>query len=222
VTTWRSGHHTDAWCGDRTIAGSGGSLPTRGHARLQRKARRPAFVIRACILVLTITTILASSRSSEAKPGAAAPALKAAFVYNFARFTDWPDEVLAAGSPLTMCIVGDVEMSGALRALTSGQTAGNHQLIVRELDHDGDNRWCHILYSSGLNSRAVAQLLSDVRDEPVLTISDTEGFAKLGGVAELYSEQGKMRFAINLESAQRSRVRLSSRLLSLARIVRGN
>jgi hypothetical protein len=81
-------------------------------------------------------------------------------------------------------------------------------------------RACHVLYLAGLDAKRAQPILDELKGAPVLTVGDREQFAQSGGVAGLFVEQGRMRFAINLEAAQRCRLRISSRLLSLAKIVK--
>ena len=77
-----------------------------------------------------------------------------------------------------------------------------------------------MLYLTGLDPKRAQQIVDELQSAPVLTVSDGEVFARTGGIAGLFVEQGKMRFAINVEAAQHARLRISSRLLSLAKIVR--
>ena len=79
---------------------------------------------------------------------------------------------------------------------------------------------CHLLFASDLDSQAAAALIASVAGKPVLTVSDTDKFAQHGGVAHFFVERGSLGFAINLEAAQRAGVRLSHKLLSLAKIVK--
>jgi hypothetical protein len=79
---------------------------------------------------------------------------------------------------------------------------------------------CHLLYASGLDATRSAVLLESIKRTPVFTVSDLDEFTELGGVAHLFVENGTMRFAINPEAAQRAGLHLSSKLLSLARIVK--
>ena len=150
---------------------------------------------------------------------ASAPALKAAFVFNFARFSEWPADALPPQSPLTLCVVGDEDVERALEQTVKGQKIADHLVVVARREADAVGRSCHLVYASKLNRHQFAQLIGASRSAPVLTMSDTARFAEEGGIAELYLEDGKMRFLVNLESVQRSRLRLSSRVLSLAKVV---
>jgi hypothetical protein len=78
-------------------------------------------------------------------------------------------------------------------------------------------RGCHLLYVSGRTSDEAGRLIAGLRDAPVLTISDLQGFTARGGVAEFFFDQGRLRFSVQLEAARRARLQISSRLLTLAK-----
>lgn len=148
----------------------------------------------------------------------AAPALKAAFLYNFAKFTQWPAEALKAGAPLIMC-ANDDEVADALARATEGRVVDGHRVEVRPVGANAPRlRDCHVLYVSDLDRTGALQLLETLKGAPVLTVSDLDQFVQIGGVAQFFVEGGQMRFAINLESARRAGLQLSSKLLSLAKI----
>jgi hypothetical protein len=151
---------------------------------------------------------------------AAAPALKAAFVFNFARFSEWPADALPPQSPLTLCVVGDDDVERALAQTVKGQVVADHPVVVVRREPDAVGRSCNLVYASKLNRHQYSQLIDASRNALLLTVSDTTRFAADGGMAELYLEDGKMRFAVNLDAVQRSRLRMSSRLLTLAKLVR--
>jgi hypothetical protein len=150
---------------------------------------------------------------------ASAPALKAAFLLQFVKFTEWPQDAVAPEAPLVLCVVEDSEVARQLEQVARGRDVQGHSLSVRRMNAGGLLQTCQMVYV-GVNARAALQVIETARAEPVLTVSDYPDFAARGGTAQFYVEDGRIRFAVNLESAQRSRLRLSSRLLSLARIVK--
>jgi hypothetical protein len=145
------------------------------------------------------------------------PALKAAFIYSFAKFTEWPADAVPTAKPLLMCVVGDDAVGDALERAVAARTIGGHSLTVSHAA-TVPQRECQILYVSGVTASQAAQLVASVRDMPVLTISDVEGFIALGGIAQFYFEQGRLRFTIKVQSAKRARLEVSSQLLALARL----
>jgi hypothetical protein len=152
---------------------------------------------------------------------ATAPALKAAFLYNFAKFTEWPADVIAPGAALMLCVINDRVVGEALRALAKGNTIDGHEPVVRNMTLEAASVYsCHLLYMSGLDERRSAALLESTKSVAVLTLSDADRFAERGGVAQLYVDKGTMAFSINLDAMRRAGILLSSKLLSLARIVK--
>jgi uncharacterized protein DUF4154 len=147
------------------------------------------------------------------------PSLKAAFVYNFAKFTEWPPEALPAAAPFMACVLGDGPVGDALTRTVEGRQLSGRTIGVSRAAIDGPLRTCHLLYVSHMTPAQLTAILATVRGAPVLTISDADDFARLGGIAHIFVENGKMRFELNLDLARRSRLQLSSRLLALAALV---
>jgi hypothetical protein len=146
------------------------------------------------------------------------PALKAAYIYNFARFTTWPDDVMPSGEQVVLCVLGDPSIGEALERTVKGRTLAGHALGVSQPSVDAPLRaGCHVVYVSGMTADRAGKLIAGVRDAPVLSISDLDGFTKVGGIAEFFFEHGQLRFNVHLASARRARLQISSRLLSLAR-----
>jgi hypothetical protein len=146
------------------------------------------------------------------------PTLKAAFLYNFAKFAEWPADA-APADPLVICVLGDPAIADALDETLKGRMIDGRKVAVSRVKRDG-LRACHVLYLAGLDTKAANQMVDELKSAPVLTVSDREQFALDGGIAGLFVEQGRMRFAINVDAVQRCRLRISSRLLSLAKIVK--
>jgi hypothetical protein len=145
--------------------------------------------------------------------------LKAAFIYNFAKFTEWPPDVLPAAGSFTACVVGDTPLREALERTVNKRQLAGRAMVVSEVQLDGKLRSCHLLYVSGPSARATAIVVA-LAGAPVLTISDLDEFAQLGGTVELFVDNGQMRFKLNLAAARRNRLVLSSKLIVLAAHVR--
>jgi hypothetical protein len=152
--------------------------------------------------------------------GVTAPALRAAFLFNFAKFSEWPADALAPGQRLSMCVVGDAAVADALGQTIKGHVIEGHELTVTVLRVDESASACHLLYVSTSEIKQSARLLLAAKRAAVFTVSDADGFAQSGGVAELIVENDRIRFAINVASAHRMRLNISSKLLSLATIVK--
>ena len=172
------------------------------------------------LLIRVMLPLVAMSNGSVAAQGVSGTALKAAFLYNFAKFAEWPADALAPTQRLSLCVVGVDAVADALEQTIKGHTIEGHDLSVQVVTADGPIRSCHLLYAGGLDSRQSIQLIDALKGAPVFTVSDGDNFAELGGVAQLILEKDRMRFAINVAAAQRARLQLSSKLLSLATIVK--
>ena len=146
--------------------------------------------------------------------------LKAAFIYSFAKFTEWPQDVLPSTAIFSACVLGDSSIRDALERTVKGRLLLGRGIRVSQVQLDGKLQSCHLLYVSGVTPAQVTAIVAAVRGAPVLTISDVDDFVSQGGIAQMFVENGKMRFDLNLEVARRSRLDLSSKLLVLAAHVR--
>ena len=181
---------------------------------------RPAEFNRRGILVLMALVLLVGAPIAD---GQKSPAhtefeVKAAFLYHFAKFVEWP-EAAASKTAFEVCIVGDDPFGKAFEPFLGQEVQGRRLKIIRH-PNAVDIPRCQILFVSASHKDHVGQILRQVADEPVLTVSDIDGFAASGGVVNFVLRDRKVRFAINVEAADRSGVKMSSRLLKLAEIVK--
>ena len=167
------------------------------------------------VLLAALTTLSAPPALAQETTGAV---LKGAFVFNFARFTEWPQDVLPSDAPLVACVVGDEEVAEALTSNAENRPIAGHSVVVATRT-ENTLQDCHLVYVSTASASTMSETVASVDASPVLTISDVDDFALTGGIAQLYVQGGKMRFRVNLASVTRARLRLSSRLLSLAELV---
>jgi hypothetical protein len=146
-------------------------------------------------------------------------AVKAAFIYNFAKFTDWP--AAAGGTPdaLVLCAFSDESYAPALAAIEGKPVQGRAMRVRRDV-RLGDIKSCHMMFIAESAARRSPELLRAARAAPVLTIGEAEGFAEPGGMIGLIAEDNRVQFEINTEAVQRARLKISAQLLRLARIVK--
>jgi hypothetical protein len=161
-----------------------------------------------------------ASAGSAAGPVASASDLKAAFLLNFVRFTEWPADAFGNGDRLVVCLMDDTGVAAAFQHLARGRTAGKREVEPRSIQKNGDFSACHVAYVSGLDDKRSEELVSTLKDSPVLTMSDDARFAERGGIANFFVENETMGFAVNMTALQRARLQISAKLLTLARIVR--
>jgi hypothetical protein len=145
--------------------------------------------------------------------------LKGAFLFNFTRFTEWPADSLPAQATVSACVLGDRAVGDAFARQVKGKQVAGRNVNVTIVDSNSTLPVCHLLYLSGISGARLGEIVSNLLESPVLTVSDAEEFTKRGGIIQFFVESGKMRFRINARSAKRARLLLSSRLLALADVV---
>jgi hypothetical protein len=175
-----------------------------------------ARAVGCCLAAASLLTGLDGAITAQ-EVGAAE--LKAAFLSNFAKFTEWPAATPAVGQPFQFCVIGDGSVAVALEQALSRQPARDTRKVTL-IKLDGPLGRCQLVYAAGLDSRQMAQLIASVRGQPVFTVAENAHFAEAGGVAQLIEEGGRFRFAINADAAQRNHLSLHARLLSLAKLVK--
>ena len=145
--------------------------------------------------------------------------IKAAFLYNFVKFVEWPNEVLPETSDITVCIMGGDPSVDPLESI-NGRTVRGRRLSVRRIRAIKDVESCHVLFISSSEESRLPQVMQNLHGSSVLTVGEVERFIASGGIINFVVERNKIRFEINPTGAERARLKLSSQLLSLARVVR--
>jgi hypothetical protein len=180
-----------------------------------------AFLRRRTAFLLLAACLLALPGAARAEVAVSEYDVKAAFLYNFTKFVDWPPSAFASEhSPLKICVVGEDPFGKTLRSLMEDEVAGR-RLILVHLDSLNSPAACQVLFVSRSERDRLPQILAAVRGAPVLTVGDTPGFLDHGGMINFILERSKVRFDINQEAAERSGIRISSKLLALAKHVKG-
>jgi len=148
--------------------------------------------------------------------------LKAAFIYNFVQFVDWPVGAFEdARSPIVLATVGEDPFQGALDRAIGGKKVGGRPLVVKHFAKGLDVKGCQLIFIPEGQEEQFAVALQTLGNAPVLTVGETEGFAREGGMIRFYEEDNRLRFEINPNAAQKVGLRISSRLLKLARVRQG-
>lgn len=143
--------------------------------------------------------------------------VKAAFIYNFARFAEWPPSAFAGPSdPIRLCLFGKDPFGEIVDRAVRGKTVAQHPFVVLRIDETEKARNCHIVFVSRAGSARLGAVLAAVHARPVMTIVDMEGAVQRGAILSFALRDGRVRFAVNTDSAQRSGLSLSSQLVKLA------
>jgi hypothetical protein len=170
--------------------------------------------------VVTLVAALAVTHAGAAQGSVRAADVKAAFLYNFARFTEWPAEALPAGAAIVICVIGDPDVAQSLGQAVQGKAIDRRWVVVKRMNADGPVRSCQLVYAGGVDVQRARQVVDMVKGAAVLSVSDLPAFSEMGGMAHLFMEGERMRFAVNVDAAMRSNIRISAQLLNLARIVK--
>ena len=162
----------------------------------------------------------ASERDAERDPTSYDEyAVKAAFLFNFAKFVKWPAEADPnEESTIPICVLGADPFGPALDSI-DGKVVSGRRVEVRRMKRLEPLEACRILFICKSEQERLHKILRTLKDTNVLTVGDMEGFAQIGGVINLIVVQGKVRFEINVDAAQQAGLKVSSQLLKLARIV---
>ena len=143
--------------------------------------------------------------------------VKAAYLYNFTKFVVWPADKL--GGRFTICVVGDPMFAASLDEIIKGEFSHDRPLV--RLDPEEDPRPCQILYVGRSEAERGRRLLAASRQLPVLTVSDAPTFMDEGGAVTFVRDGTRLRFDINMPATDRAGLKVSSKLLRVARVVKG-
>jgi hypothetical protein len=146
--------------------------------------------------------------------------VKAAYLYKFTPFVEWPASAFAGpSSPFNVCVLGEDPFGPALDHAVDGHLVGEHPVKVRRLQSVESAGECHILYLGGSRAPVAAAAISKVRGDPILTVTE-QNLGVSGGVIQFLVRDGHVRFTIDTAAALANRVVISAKLLSLAASVR--
>ncbi len=149
------------------------------------------------------------------------PVLKVAYLYNFSKYVQWPQESADSATPASfdICVIRGDSLREPLQQLEKRRVRGR-PIVTHLLPELPDDRLCEMVYFAGSTRSEIAAALKKLAGQPVLTIADVAGFAVQGGMIELTREYDRIRFRINVDKVREAGLGISSRLLKLATIVR--
>lgn len=151
-------------------------------------------------------------------PGSPELRIKIELLDRFARFTEWPADALTPGTTFDICLEGSDELFAAAESLRARSLNG-HAVELRRVKGSALPERCHLLFLTTTQNAQLDALLTALRGKPVLTVGDRPGLAQKGVHINLLPDDGQLKFEVNLEASRQSSLKLSSRLLRLARIV---
>lgn len=147
--------------------------------------------------------------------------VKAAFLYHFTGYVDYPAGAFTQpGAPFVIAVLGKDTIIDALQQAVRGKSVKGRPVVVRQVGLGQDLKGCHVLFVPEAQAANLSRVLDTLGDAPVLLVGESKDFAARGGMIGFFVEQNRVRFEINPEAARRAHLTISSKLLSLARIVK--
>ena len=184
-----------------------------------RPGRRAGYWWTAGLFACLALRAPAADPSSSAYP-AAEYQVKAAFLFNFAQFAEWPARAFPkARAPLVIGILGEDPFGAYLDELVKDEKVGERPLSVRRCRAARDIAGCHILFISRSEAGRLDQIMRPLKGQGILTVSDADNFTREGGMIRLVTDNGKIRLRINVEAAKACGLTISSKIIRPATIV---
>ncbi|HEX4807761.1 MAG TPA: YfiR family protein [Bryobacteraceae bacterium] len=169
---------------------------------------------RAIVFVLLPALAIAAR---AAQPEATVAGIEAAFLYNFSKFIEWPDGTpTTASDSFLMCVTGDSSVQQSLEEIAATRTINGRRITLKHLKIADSARSCQILFVGPKERASLTRILQDLQGASVLTVGISEDFAKDGGMIGFVLDADRVRFVVNAGAAGKARLKVSSKLLSLA------
>jgi hypothetical protein len=145
--------------------------------------------------------------------------VKAAFLFNFARFIEWPDKAFQSEKEaISVCVFRYDPFGSALDEIIRGKTIGDRVVQAKRITELGELKACQVVFVSAREEKRLQEILDSVKGASALVVGESEDFAARGGGIQFFVEANKLRFAVNVDAMQRARLKVSSKLLALAKI----
>lgn len=148
--------------------------------------------------------------------------VKAAYLYNFGKFVEWPAEAVAVDDSFPICVLGRDPFGASFDATVAGESINGKKVVVRRIAKAQDALACRILFISNSEESQLKEIMAALDKASVLTVSDIPQFARRGGMIQFVVEANRVRFEVNLTMADRAGLILSSELLKVAISIKRN
>ncbi len=157
------------------------------------------------------------------QPKATAYEVKAAYLYNFGKFVEWPAKITAGNNePFTICVLGKDPFGASLDATIAGEAIDGKSVLAKRLSKPQEALNCRVLFISSSEDAQLKEILATLEKTSVLTVSDIAQFTRRGGMIQFVDDANRVRFEVNLTVAERAGLTLSSQLLKVAISARRN
>jgi hypothetical protein len=181
---------------------------------------RPGPTLRLAALGLALFLLAALPQPGSCETSSGEYSLKAAFIYNFSKFVEWPESAYRGKRDFCIATLGRSPLDREL-AVLSGKVVQGRSIVLRKVSSPEDATQCQVLVISRLELIKLEEILDTLRELPVLTIAEGDDFCKKGGMLSLEKENGKIVFDVNFRETQRAKLKPNSQLLKLARKIYG-
>lgn len=178
-------------------------------------------VAAAAVAALCGVLWLCASPSSRAAEVTKEDQIKAAYLYNFTKFIEWPGRCFSnTGDPIVIAVLGPAEFSAELEKIVKDRKVNGRGISVKSVAAAEEVRAVHVLFVSATDEARFEDLRPLIESSPVLAIGESPLFANAGGTINFVLEEDKVRFEINMDSAERAGLRISAHLQKLAKVIR--
>ena len=175
----------------------------------------------AIFLLAAATCVTGVSQTADAQ-NATTSEVKAAFLYNFARFTEWPATAFSSeASPFLIGVSGDEVMRQTVDTVVKGKAVGGRPFRTRAVVDDKDLGDIQMLFVGESSASRVGELLKALNGQPVLTVGSADRFCDRGGMINFLLEDNRVRFEIRFDATEQAGLKVSSRVLTLAKAIHG-
>lgn len=197
--------------------GIAGARRERGGSRPGPRGTPVVRAVRSLLVALAALAPCVALAGAEPEGQEKEYQLKAAFLFNFAKFVTWPESAFSGrNAPLVIGVVGPDPFGAALEKTLEGKSIGERRIEVRRFDDARDAKKSHILFIARSNAERLAETIGALEGAPVLTVGEDEEFTLRGGIIRFLTLDNRIRFEANSESARKAGLGLSSQLLKLA------
>jgi hypothetical protein len=210
ITGWITGHDPEEL---RAVIRRRAPGPRSVQATQQRSLH--------CAMFLSTLLLMAAASSTRAQTRPSVEyQVKAAFLFNFAKFVEWPSDAFQSEkTPIALCVFGHDPFGSALDEIMRGKAINNRDVLARRINELPDLKSCQLVFVSGAEDMRLSEVLSSLKGTSALVVGESDGFAERGGAVQFFLEANKLRFAVNVDAVQRAHLTVSSKLLALAKIV---
>jgi hypothetical protein len=173
-----------------------------------------------CVQKIALALLLLAVFPAKAVDAASPAEVKAAFIYNFLKFVDWPAEAFSGnGGEYMVGILGKDPFGTVLDEMLENKKVNGRPIVLKRIT-EAEMKHCHLLFVSPSERRRSGLILEILKGLPILTVSEMPEFAEAGGVINLFEDDKRIRFEVNIDAQKRAGLKIQSSMLNLAKIVR--